>query len=648
MLKPKQTFIIGTAGHIDHGKTSLIKALTGIDTDRLKEEKERGISIDLGFAYFDLPDGTRCGIVDVPGHERFIKNMLAGAGGFDLVLFVVAADDGIMPQTREHLEIMHLLRVQKGIFVITKIDLADKDRVDEVKKGIKALIENTCLRNSPVVQFSAATSYGLDEIRKKIADIAKDITPKSEGGFFRLPIDRSFAVKGFGAVVTGTAASGRIKKGDDVLILPSGKKAKIRGLQSHKKDVEELGAGQRGAVNLTGVSYSDIKRGDFLVSTDLTKGTMEADVEFEFLSSIEKPVKNHSVLKLHHLTGEALAKVRFLGKDAAAPPPILPPQVGEEKGGGNKIKTGDKVFGRIKLKTPLVMLRNDRFVLRDFSINKTIGGGRVLLPFGLAKPDLEKYQILKQDNLLNIMTLLLSGKDFGLDRQIIRMQMNLTDDALSWLIVKSGVMQFGYFLVLESRIKDLKQSLINSLDTFHKTKPDEIGIEENILSKGLGYKILPAIFKQILDEMILDNSIERDKGFIFLKAHKTRFNETKNPLEQEILNVFKSNGFNPSRLDEVKQKYKGWDFQKTFDILIKKGMIARVAQDVYLSKDTLDMAREKLVGFIDKNNKIKAAEFRDILSCGRKLAIEILEYFDKERFTLRSGDYRVLRKTVKT
>lgn len=624
----KTPFIIGTAGHIDHGKTSLIKALTGIDTDRLKEEKERGISIDLGFAYFDLPDGTRCGIVDVPGHERFIKNMLAGAGGIDLVLFVVAADDGIMPQTREHLEIMHLLRVQKGIFVITKIDLADEKRVDEVKKGIKALIENTCLRNSPIVQFSAATSYGLDEIKEKISDIARHITPKNEGGFFRLPIDRSFAIKGFGAVVTGTVASGRTKKGDDVLSLPSGKKAKIRGLQSHKKDIEELVAGQRGAVNLTGVSYSDIKRGDFLVSTDLTKGTMDADVEFEFLSSIERTVKNHSVLKLHHLTAETNTRVMFAGRDCA--------------------EKGDNIFGRIKLKTPLVMLRNDRFVLRDFSINKTIGGGRVLLPFGLAKPDLEKYQILKQDNLLNIMTLLLSGKDFGLDRQIIRMQMNLTDDALLSLIVNSGVMQFGGYLVLESRIKDLKQRLINSLDTFHKTKPDEIGIEETILSKGLGYKILPAIFKQILDEMILEGIIERDKGFIFLKAHKTRFNETRNPLEQEILNVFKANGFNPPKLDELRQKCNRGDFQKTFDILIKKGMIARIAQDVYLSKDTLDMAKEKLVQFIEKNNKIKAAEFRDMLNCGRKIAIEILEYFDKERFTLRSGDYRVLRKIVKS
>ncbi|MBI5681890.1 MAG: selenocysteine-specific translation elongation factor [Deltaproteobacteria bacterium] len=623
----KLPFIIGTAGHIDHGKTSLIKAITDIDTDRLKEEKERGISIDLGFAYFDLPDGRRCGIVDVPGHERFIKNMLAGAGGFDLVLFVVAADDGIMPQTKEHLEIMRLLRVQKGLFVITKVDLVDKSRIEKVKEDLTFLVNKTSFNYFHIIPFSFVTGEGLDEVKKEIYNTAKEIVPRHLGGFFRLPIDRSFAVKGFGAVVTGTAASGRITKGDEVLLLPQGIKVKIRGLQSHNRNLEEITAGQRAAVNLSGISHNEIKRGDFLVSADLTKTTLEADVEFEFLNSMEKPVKNYTVLKLHHLTSETLARV----------------VLGEAKGEG---QAGDKIFGKIKLKTPMVMMRNDRFILRRLgtdlkSVPKTIGGGRVLLPFSA---NTKAFEILNGDNLSGIMTMLLNGKDFGMDRHFMRMQINLTNEALSSLIIKSGVRQFGNYLVLADRVKDLKQRLLKFLGEFHKTKPDEISIEETSLLRESGYKILPAIFKEILDEMILDSSIERDKGFIFLKGHKHKFEQGKNPFEEDILNVFKTNGFNPPKMDELRQKYKGGDFQKTFDILVKKGMIVKIAQDVYLSKDTLDMAREKLIKFIEKNNKIKAAEFRDILGCGRKIAIEILEYFDKERFTLRTWDFRILRK----
>lgn len=652
----KHPFIIGTAGHIDHGKTSLIKALTGIDTDTLKEEKERGISIDLGFAYFDLPDGTRCGIVDVPGHERFIKNMLAGATGIDLVLFVVAADDGIMPQTKEHLEIMHLLRVQKGLFVITKIDLVAEKWINEIKKDLTALIEKTCLHKSPIVQFSAVTLSGLNEIKEKIIDIAKGISPKNEGGFFRLPIDRSFAIKGFGTVVTGTAASGRLKKGDEALLLPQNKKVKIRGLQSHKEEVEEISVSQRAAVNLSGVPHNEIKRGDFLVSTALTKGTIAADVEFEFLNSMEKSVKNYSTLKLHHLTGEVIARVRFAETDKAG--------------------AGDKIFGRIKLKTPLVMLRNDRFVLRDFSVNKTIGGGRVLLPFSLhynsvfsppidapqqrhsgtglggrLQPPAQSIQgqasafkILEQDNPLDIMTLLLSGKDFSMDRHFIRMQLNLTNAGLSELILRFGIREFNSELAISERVDAVKKKVVDFLDEFHKTKSDEIGIEETCILKALGIRILPSTFKQILDELIKDSMLEKAQGSISLKGYKQGFEQSKNPFEQEIVNIFKTNELNPPKLDELRQRYNKTDLQKTFDVLLKKGILLKIAHDVYLLKETLEQARKKLAGFIEKNNKIKAGEFRDILNCSRKMAIEILEYFDKERFTLRSGDYRILRR----
>ncbi|MEK7842071.1 MAG: selenocysteine-specific translation elongation factor, partial [Deltaproteobacteria bacterium] len=264
--------IIGTAGHIDHGKTSLIKALTGIDTDRLKEEKARGISIDLGFAYLDLPNGAKAGIVDVPGHERFIRNMLAGATGIDLVLFVVAADDGIMPQTREHLDIMHLLGIKSGIFVITKIDLVDAGQINKVSEDIKALTKDTCLKDSPIIPISSATGSGIDNLKNLIVNEAKKVLPRPEGGFFRLPIDRTFSIKGFGAVVTGTVLSGNINKNADAVIISKRatvpKKVKIRGMQSHFKEVSAITAGQRAAINLSNISHTDIERGNMLVSSD--------------------------------------------------------------------------------------------------------------------------------------------------------------------------------------------------------------------------------------------------------------------------------------------------------------------------------------------------------------------------------------------
>ncbi|OGP31247.1 MAG: selenocysteine-specific translation elongation factor [Deltaproteobacteria bacterium GWC2_42_11] len=624
-------FIIGTAGHIDHGKTSLVKAITGVDTDRLKEEKERGISIDLGFAYFDLPDGRRCGIVDVPGHERFIKNMLAGAGGFDMVLFVVAADDGIMPQTKEHLEIMHLLNVRKGMFVLTKVDLVDRDRVKSVKRDLKLLAEKTS-NNFRIVSFSFVTGEGLEHVKKEIYSVAKEIVPRPSGGFFRLPIDRSFSIKGFGAVVTGTAASGRIKKGSSALILPQGFKVKIRGLQSHNENLDEIRVGQRAAVNISGISHNEIKRGDSLVSEDLTKGTAFADVRFEFLNSMEKAIKNFSRLKLHHLARDVDAMIIFEGTD--------------------KADAGETVFGKVRLKSPLVMMRGDRFILRDTGKNRTIGGGVVLLPFGMKREknahNLNEYQILERDDLSKLVLYLLNRKDFCMDRHAIRLQMNITDEDLSSLILKSGgIKEIDNYLVFAEKLAELKEKIIRMLKEFHTDKPEEIEIDEaGLYAKSAG-KVPFAIFKKILDEMVSEGIVERGKGYVLLKGFR-KSSEVKNQIEEEIIRVFRSKGFSPPRADELKEifrgKYSADSLQKSFHLLVKKGVIIRIAENEYLLKDTIEDARNLLVIFFEKNDKVKAAEFRDILACGRKIAIEILEYFDKERFTLRTGDYRVLRK----
>ncbi len=647
--------IIGTAGHIDHGKTSLIKALTGMDTDRLKEEKERGISIDLGFAYFDLPDGTRCGIVDVPGHERFIKTMLAGATGFDIVLFVVAADDGIMPQTREHLDIMHLLGVSSGIFVITKSDLADKERIDKVLADIKELAQNTCLKDSPAIPVSSATGAGMNNLKILIANEAKTVLPRSEGGFFRLPIDRTFSIKGFGAVVTGTVLSGNVNKNADAVIISkratAPKKVKIRAMQSHFKEVSAITAGQRTAINLSGISHTDIERGNMLVSPDMDMITDVADVSFELLNSIKKPIKNYSILKLYHMTDETMAKVSFVGVNEAGP--------------------GDKVFGRVRLKEPMAMMRNDRFILRDPAINATVGGGRALLPhpanvaatFRLRdkrrlKPAATQdrrgqYQVLDSQDLSKILISLLADKSvFSIDSHTIRLMLNISEKGLEDLIASNKgeeeIVLIGGKLVLKQRINEVEQEVIHIINNYHKQMPGDMGIEEDNMAKAFKGAVPKAILQVVLGGLINCGKIARTGKVFSLPSYRRVTQGLDKEIEDAILSVFSSRHFDPVKMDEALQSHscKKEDIKKVFQLLIKRGIVVKVTEDSYISQAKLDEAKDKLIRWVDDKGKIKAAEFRDVLGCGRKFAIELLEYFDKEKITLRSGDYRVLRRAA--
>ena len=360
--------VIGTAGHIDHGKTSLIKMLTSIDTDRLKEEKTRGLSIDLGFAYLDLPssngsdEGLRVGIVDVPGHEKFVKNMLSGITGIDIVLFVVAADDSIMPQTREHLDIVNLLGVDKGIFVITKSDVVTSDRLEEVREDIVSALKGTTLSGSEILNVSSLTGDGFDELRNSIAELCIKCKQEENKKIFRLPVDRSFTVKGFGTVVTGTVCSGSVKVGSEVSIFPiSSKPYRVRGLQSHGVEVKDLSKGTRGAVNLSSINVTDIKRGDVLLEKDyydLCSKVYRVDCKLTMLDTA-KDLKDGAELKLYHYSKEVVTKIRTISK---------------------VIKKGSTSYGRLYLREPLAMLRGDRFILRDTSENRTVGGGVVVLP----------------------------------------------------------------------------------------------------------------------------------------------------------------------------------------------------------------------------------------------------------------------------
>jgi len=679
-MSAKSHFIIGTAGHIDHGKTSLIKALTGMDTDRLKEEKERGISIDLGFAYLDLPaldrfsscqgpDGTKIGIVDVPGHERFIKNMLAGSTGIDLVLFTIAADDGIMPQTKEHLDIMHLLGIARGIFVITKPDMVEKGRVDEVALDIKGLIKDTYFEGSPVIPVSSATGSGIDALKALIVREAKNVLARPESGFFRLPVDRSFSIKGFGTVVTGTVASGRVQKNDEALLFSRRqipRPVKIRGIQSHFKTADAVCAGQRAALNLSSISHTDIERGDVLVSTDLDSASKSAAVYFEFLDSMKKPVKNHSLLKLHHMTDETTVRVAFIDIKEALP--------------------GAKTFGQIKLKEPMVIMRGDRFVLRDTSVNATIGGGRVLLSyaekalksskkFSDAADVLMQYNILNSQDNKSVLLAILSAQ-FSVDTHTIRLMMNISENELN-RIMRSATGEITLiegFLILNESIKNYEQLIVNIINKYHKDVPGDIGINEEYIMKevrslppnariggqgpapagfkqGSEVRSLSTILKAIMNGLISSAKVVKTGNVFHLSSYRPEAKGAGKAVEDSVLSVFSDKGINPVKKEDILKScpsFKKEDIEKGLKFLLKRGEIIRVAEDSYMSRYMLDEIKNKLAASIAEKGKIKAAEFRDILGCGRKFAIELLEYFDKERITLRSGDYRVLRKAVKT
>ncbi len=353
-------FVLGTAGHVDHGKTALIKALTGIDTDRLKEEKERGITIELGFASLHLPSGQTLGIVDVPGHEKFIKNMVSGAAGIDLVMMVIAADEGIMPQTKEHLHICSLLGISKGIVALTKIDLVEKDWLELVKSEISEFLQGTFLEGAPIVPVSAVKEEGLADLIEALEATVSNIPEKADSGIFRLPVDRVFTMKGFGTVVTGTLVSDRIKSGEEIQILPEEITSRIRGIQVHNQPVEEAWAGQRTAINLQGIEKSAIKRGDVLARPETVRPSQRLDVFVEFLSSNSKNLKNRTLVRLHTGTSEIIARVILLEKDEIAP--------------------GQKAFAQLVLANKDVVVAGDRFVLRSYSPITTIGGGQIIDP----------------------------------------------------------------------------------------------------------------------------------------------------------------------------------------------------------------------------------------------------------------------------
>ena len=631
--------IIGTAGHIDHGKTSLIKALTGQETDRLKEEQERGISIDLGFAYLDLPNGERAGIVDVPGHERFIRNMLAGAHGIDLVLFTIAADDGVMPQSEEHLDFLHLLGVKKGIFAITKADLVEPARLAEVQEEIEILTLDTTLEGAPIIPVSSVTGLGLERLRQEIAAQLQSYERPPLPGYFRLPVDRAFVMKGHGVVVTGTAIAGTINEGDGVRVLPGGEETRVRSLQVHAQAVPMAKWGQRVALNLAGLEKSAIARGHMICHPKITLTTQRFDAFVEIRPGARREVENHERVRVHIGTAEVIGKIIILdGRD------VLPPR--------------STAFCQIVLEEPVVGLRGDRFILRNQTAQGTLGGGEVAHPFAQRhrrseEGVRERLTALRTTDLLQACRAYLEAQsDFAASLEEIYQGVNAREEEVAPLLTRDPeILPFpnkdhpeAYAVI--SKWRRLTAEVSQTLTTFHQHTPLARGMEMESVRSQLSFSFSPKIFRAVTDQLVAEGVAIREDSTLRLPSHNVTLNENEQGTAARLERLLQDGGFTPPELKELEERLHMPRklLADLLGVLESRGKVVKVTSDLYLSSTALAQAKTALTTQLTTQGEISAAAFRDLLGISRKTAIPLLEYFDRTGLTLRVGDVRKLRK----
>lgn len=616
--------ILGTAGHIDHGKSALVKALTGIDPDRLKEEKERGITIDLGFADLTYPDGLTVGIVDVPGHERLVKNMLAGAGGIDLVLFVIAADEGIMPQSREHLHICNLLKIKSGLIAITKADLVDKDWIELVEDEVRNFVKGTFLEGASIVPVSSKTMFNIDHLKEKIKEVALKVEPKPIKGLFRLPIDRVFTLKGFGTVVTGTAVSGSISIDEDVEILPSNIKSKIRGLHSHSKPIQTAYAGQRVAINLQGVDKEALQRGDVVVVPEKLMPTKKIDAKVELLS--DAPVlKSKSLVHFHLGTSETTARVILFGM--------------------NELKAGETCYCQFRLQEPVIAMSGDRYIIRRFSPVDTIGGGEVLDPLSYRRSykegldDLQTFETGSPSEKIAVKVKRsgIHGIKISLIEGWIKAEIPSITESIRDLKEKGILMQFENILIHKSAFDSFRETVKKIVDDFHKKNPLKPGMLKEELRAHLS--IEPRLFGNLINSL---KDIVIEKELVRLSTFKVALSQVDETVKTKILELLEKSGFQPPTKEELSQSFKMEQkrFSDILQLMAKEGSLVRISDSMYLTSSTYKRMIENLKNFFSKKPEMTVAEFRDVLNTTRKYALPFLEYLDSNKITLRVGDVR--------
>ncbi|MBI5506885.1 MAG: selenocysteine-specific translation elongation factor [Deltaproteobacteria bacterium] len=635
--------ILGTAGHIDHGKSALVRALTGIEPDRLPEERERGISIELGFAHLDLPGGERVGVVDVPGHERFLRQMLAGAHGFDLVLVVVAADDGVMPQTEEHFDIVHLLGVQRAIFVITKADAVDAARVEEVREELEILAVGTPFENSPVVVVSALSGQGVEELRGVIAATLADIQPKPERGLLRIPVDRVFVMKGHGVVVTGTALAGRVATGDELRVLPRGVSARVRELQVHGAVVEAATAGQRVALNLSGPGKDDIARGDTLAGPGPDLATTRFDASVEIRPSAGKPLESHTQLRVHHGTRETMGRLMWLDGIGAVQP-------------------RSRAYAQIALAEPLVLCRGDRFVLRDQTARRTLGGGVVVLAkaerhrrsAGEVAPRLRL--LAEGDEATRLHTVLALASSFAVEPVEAALGAGLTTGDVARIVRRSGDARSDVialpgsgepeWLIAAERASAYLKALLDAVAAYHVQHPNLPGVDLEHLRGAVVPVVDARLFRLLIERLLADAALVRRGNLVHLPAHEASLGGADSELARRVAGAIAAAGLMPPIVKDLADELR-IDAKKVATVaavLVERGELVRVAADMYYARAALDEVESRLREFLTREGEITAAGFRDLISASRKYCIPLLDYFDRAGATIRVGDVRRLRR----
>jgi len=629
--------IIGTAGHIDHGKTALVRALTGIDADRLPEEKARGITIDIGFAYRPVEGGETLGFVDVPGHERFVHNMLAGAVGIDFVLLVVAADDGPMPQTREHLQILDLLGLQQGIVALTKADLVTPERLAEVTGQIAALLAGTGLAKAEIMPVSSVTGAGIPALEARLLAAAAGLPPRPIAGRFRLAIDRSFTLAGVGTVVTGTVFAGQVSIGDRLLLSPSGIEARVRGIHAQNRPAERGRAGQRCAINIAGPQFDKdhIQRGDWLVDPAVHAPTDRFDVRLRLLPAETRPLRHWTPVHLHLGAAHLPARVALLDTELLAP--------------------GETALAQIVADHPVGALHGDRLILRDQSAQRTIGGGLVLDPWpparGRRRPQrLAALQALERPTAATALKALIAGDPGWVDLSRFARMWNLTpaEAAATWhqaglTVTAAADQQFGFS---RARCDSVCQAVVRTLGEHHAKSQDSAGLEAERLRLATSIRMPPDVFSTVLAGLLRDKAVEADGPWLRLPGHAVRLTASDERLWSRIKPLMERQRFQPPRVRDFAQALSARedDVRQLLRRLAKMGQVIQVAPDHFFLRPTvvemIAIADRLAAGSADK--MVTAGAFRDKIGSGRKVAIQILEFFDRAGVTVRHGDSRTM------
>ena len=638
-----RSIIVGTAGHIDHGKSALVRALTGVDPDRLPEEKRRGITIDLGFADLELDD-LRLGFVDVPGHERFIKNMLAGAHGIDLLALVIAADEGVMPQTREHFDICRLLGVQNGLVVITKKDLVDEEMLALVEDEARELVKGSFLENAPVVAVSSRTGAGLDELKVHLSKIGKRVPLRSLDFTMRLPIDRAFSMKGFGSVVTGTLISGKITEADELELLPAKINVRVRGLQVHNKPVHEAHAGQRTAVNLAGIDTSQIERGMVLAAANRLLATQVVDVWIDVLPNASRAVRSRSRVRFHIGAAEVLGRVRVLE-------------------GSSQIAAGEGGLAQLRFEAPVIALHGDRFILRSYSPAQTIAGGVILDPFAVKHRGREMEQtlellrlLMKDERAAKFTGFVRTSGERGLRMPDLAAATGWANEILARVATEvqaegSVIDAGGVYLGRES-LDRLSRAVVAELERYHKREPLARGMLRETLREKVFAHSLPELFAGVIARLEADGKVVSEKDIVRSSQHRVGLSEQDAELSKRIEQLYLAAGVEAPSLDDAMTRVnvaapQRAQARKLLQLLIDGRKLVRVQGEMFMHAQVVEDLKAKLRNYASQHEPerlIDVAGFKDLAGVSRKYAIPLLEFFDREQVTRRAGDKRLILK----